>query len=535
MNGVMMGGLAGGLGLLLLGQYYLTAGTEGAAGMFRRAGWPRLARQRGGVLLAGMLFGLLQQSAPAAIAAQLGYLVSGVLAPGLALAGLTAAPAGAALVCMLFIVPLGDQAWLLAGLAVMLFMALRSSRFRHLARILLGVALALAAAALLTESWSGVAADGLAAFSANNPGGLGRCLLAGVFGALLFRSTLVVFVLTATFWSAGGIGFAGATMVLLGELAGSALAGWLALPADMPAVRRLALAQLAVVMLTVLPLVLLLAPGVAALAELNRQWYAPLTLTPAALAPLGMANLALVLLLPRLLAAAAGLVLSPLAGLGLAKTEVLQPVRLTGAVMAAPESAMDFIAHELARQAGRLPEYLEQARQALAGTGTGEAALTALERELQGQTARIEEGLSGMTNRDLSPESARRLINLAHRQQALVSVAGQVRQFAGIAARREFSAAVADTMENFLEALDALLLTMVEATQRPQVGEIGMLLSATENRGATLEKLRSVYLTGERTMELADRTALLGTINHFEICAWSLHRYGELLFAAETD
>lgn len=536
MNLTTLGFLTGGLGLLLLARHYLVTGAEGVAGMFRRETWPRLARQRAGAACAGMVFGLLQQSAPAAGTALLAYQATGLLASGPALAALTAAHLGAALTCLLLVIPPGPQAWLPAGAAALLYLAVRGGRFRHTGLLLLGLAFTAAAATLLQAGWSDIAGRVAHVTALTATGGLWRCLLCGLLAAFCFRSTFVVFALTGTLWAAGGLTFAAAAVILLGELAGGALAVWLAAPAGNGDSRRSALAHLVVIMLCVLPALYVLSPALEALAAYERQWCDPLTLAPRLLAILGMGNLALVALLPRLGAAAVGLLLSLAAGTQpAAGTAAPSPLTVTALARQAPESALDFLAHDLAQLAGQVPALLEFGRQGLAGNRPDGEQFAAQQRVLAAAGARIEEGLSALTNRDLSPESARRLINLAHRQQALASITGQVQQFAAIAAQREYSDTVAGTIENFLEALDALLLTMSEATQRPQVGEIGMLLSATENRGATLERIRALYLAGEQTPAAADRAALLGIINHFEICAWSLHRYGELLFAAQTD
>ncbi|GAI63905.1 unnamed protein product, partial [marine sediment metagenome] len=69
---------------------------------------------------------------------------------------------------------------------------------------------------------------------------------------------------------------------------------------------------------------------------------------------------------------------------------------------------------------------------------------------------------------------------------------------------------------NVVEGLHTILLTTVDAMESPEEYNIDLLISITEDRGDLMERIRKMYLTSERGLEVADKSTLLYLTNLYE-------------------
>ena len=85
---------------------------------------------------------------------------------------------------------------------------------------------------------------------------------------------------------------------------------------------------------------------------------------------------------------------------------------------------------------------------------------------------------------------------------------------------------------NFIEGLDAILQTAMDAIESSDPQDIEILLAITADKGNVIKKIHGTYLSVQSTLELQDKSILLNISNLFERIAWTLHKLGLLMYPA---
>jgi hypothetical protein len=79
---------------------------------------------------------------------------------------------------------------------------------------------------------------------------------------------------------------------------------------------------------------------------------------------------------------------------------------------------------------------------------------------------------------------------------------------------------------NFVEGLDAILLTAVDVVEGPDNSDVDTLIQITSDRGGLMEKIRKTYLSNEHQVGPDEKSLLLYVTNLFELIIWLLGRLG---------
>ena len=163
--------------------------------------------------------------------------------------------------------------------------------------------------------------------------------------------------------------------------------------------------------------------------------------------------------------------------------DLSRPMYIGAQALLAPETAPDLAEMEQMRLMRAIESYLEAARN---GHDVSLKRLHAAALTLGEEIARF---LESLMQQPTSGEVATRTISLRRKQETLRALEENIYLFAGTLDRPGDQ----DLSGRLLEALDTVLLTASDALKSRDEMDIEMLISMTDDRGATMERLRSRY------------------------------------------
>ena len=192
-----------------------------------------------------------------------------------------------------------------------------------------------------------------------------------------------------------------------------------------------------------------------------------------------------------------------------------------------PETALDLVEKEQSRLLKLIPEYLEGVR--TARTSKQSFSCHATHNAFGVVAAEVQAFMSDLVDKNLSHLTSERLVNLLNRHSLLVSIEENTYRLAETLATSGHSEALKNLFHSFVEGLDTILLTALDAMEAKNASELKMLISITEDRGNMMEKVRNTYLAGEKALEQQDKSVLLYVTNLFERIVWMTGKLGSLL------
>jgi phosphate:Na+ symporter len=143
--------------------------------------------------------------------------------------------------------------------------------------------------------------------------------------------------------------------------------------------------------------------------------------------------------------------------------------------------------------------------------------------------ARIEQFQHDLVNRQLGPDETERLTRLQNRLSLTLYVEDSLR---GLTVSSEFvspGSRLAGVVSSFVEALDFVLLTLVDALEAGGGDAVETLIEITGDRGDLMERIRQNFLTDEGGIAAADRAVLLQATSVFERVIWMTQRLARLI------
>lgn len=193
-----------------------------------------------------------------------------------------------------------------------------------------------------------------------------------------------------------------------------------------------------------------------------------------------------------------------------------------------PDTAMDLVEKEQLRLAKRLPQYMEVLR---AGAGTGpdhrpiHTAFAAVALE-------VEAFLAELVKEPLQPETSGRVTNLQNRHSLLNYIEESLYSLTATLRGSGRSDKLQALVDRFVEGLDFVLLTALDAMESMDEFDIDLLITITADRGDLMEKIRKAYLASEEGLSYEDKSMLLHMTSLFERTVWMVARIGQLLHNA---
>lgn len=510
----ILGTMAGGLGLFLLGMSLMTDGLKQAAGPALHRILSGATRTRWHALGSGVMVTALVQSSSAVTVATIGFVNAGLLALGPALWVLFGANVGTtmtgwiiALVGLKFKVE--ALAMPLVGLGALLHLAGEGRRVAAVGLATAGFGLLFMGIALLQQAFGGLAGQ----FTLPQGDGPTVVLLqmgVGLLLTVLIQSSSAAMAITLTAAQGGLLGAQGAAAVVIGANIGTTVTALLAAIGATPNARRAASAHVAFNLLTGTVALLLLPWLVAALGLAGQM----LGLPPDPATQLALFhtafNLTGVLLMWPL---ADGLTRWLQQRFRAREEDEAQPRFLDETVLAVPTLAIDALTGEVTRAA---EVALRMLRRALAGARAED--LQSDQRIHASLDAAIEGFVERLHRATLSPVVGARLVVLLRMQRYHVACAEQALLASSLPPLRTDDAGLNEAHARFVQAAEDLLTNH---------GPSG--LGASGDPEAALGMMEARYEDLKQTLLGAGATARLSVIDMEQ----ALRRYSALRRALE--
>jgi phosphate:Na+ symporter len=189
-----------------------------------------------------------------------------------------------------------------------------------------------------------------------------------------------------------------------------------------------------------------------------------------------------------------------------------------------PETAMDLVEKEQLRLVERLPLYMAGLRSALSA---GEKFnLSSIHDPFKSVSTEVQFFLNELHAKDLPRLSSDRFLNLLNRQNNIDSIEDNVYRLAVSVYGSNCSDNLKELILNFVEGLDAILLTAVDAVEGQDKSDVETLIKITSDRGGLMGKIRDIYLSSEHQLSPDEKSLLLYITNLFELIIWLLRRLG---------
>jgi phosphate:Na+ symporter len=198
-----------------------------------------------------------------------------------------------------------------------------------------------------------------------------------------------------------------------------------------------------------------------------------------------------------------------------------------------PETALDLVALEQQRLASYLPRLMDGAREAARG---GSAGIARQREVIDSLGASIDEFLNHLGEQPLSHSAYERLNQALNVERILEGLGETLADLARTVGETGPDPAMRRLIDNVVEGLDAVLLTLVDAMGPDGADDRMLLRQMGGDRSALMKRLREEYLASGEEMSAADKMAILTITNLAERASWLISRLIEALPApAEED
>ncbi|MGE0449313.1 MAG: Na/Pi cotransporter family protein [Vicinamibacterales bacterium] len=207
-----------------------------------------------------------------------------------------------------------------------------------------------------------------------------------------------------------------------------------------------------------------------------------------------------------------------------AQEDLSMPRFLYGESLEEPATALDLVDREQIRLAECLRRYAEEIRR---GPAAAERVLL-LHKPFATLALHIEHFEHALVDRALGPLETERLTILQNRLSLIVYLEDSLRGMATTTDAVTADSRLGSLVSSLVEALDFVLLTLIDAMKSGDRDQIELLANLTEDRGPLMEKIRQRYLE-DAGMNPADRGVLLQVTSVFERVVWMAQRLARLL------
>ena len=209
------------------------------------------------------------------------------------------------------------------------------------------------------------------------------------------------------------------------------------------------------------------------------------------------------------------------------RDDLSKPQFLYDEALSEPATALDLIAKEHLRLARRLRVYSDAMRAAPAMAERQEALRT--HEPFATLAERIAQFQHELVNQPLGPHEAERLTSLQSRLSLLVYLEDSLQTLAATTESVPQESRLGVRVSTFVEALDFVLLTLIDALESGAGEPVDQLVQITEDRGEFVERVRQEYLADEASVTASDRAVLLQVTSVFERAVWMTHRLARLI------
>ncbi|MBP7651781.1 Na/Pi cotransporter family protein [Candidatus Dependentiae bacterium] len=175
----------------------------------------------------------------------------------------------------------------------------------------------------------------------------------------------------------------------------------------------------------------------------------------------------------------------------------------------------------------KLPLYTEIIRNKLENTPS-KYEIEPLNNVVTKLTKELDFYISELINKNLDKETSQQYLKCVHRHNLMCSIFETIAGFTNDITNVEISSEMEKLVRNFLEGLDAILLTANDVFTNFNSEDIAMLKSMTADKSDLMNRFRDKYLGLQPALKDNEKKVLLIATEHFEKIIWLLKKIVEL-------
>jgi phosphate:Na+ symporter len=207
--------------------------------------------------------------------------------------------------------------------------------------------------------------------------------------------------------------------------------------------------------------------------------------------------------------------------------DLSKPQFLYDEALSEPATALDLIEKEQLRLAKRLRAYSAAMRAGPASKERQEA--LRVHTPFAAVASRVEQFQHDLVNQQLGPDETERLTKLQNRLSLIVYLEDSLKALTAATESVALDGHLGELLSTFVEGLDFVMLTLIEALEAGGAEPLALLVQITEDRGDLMERIRQDYLADEGSVGTADRAVLLQVTSVFERVIWMTQRLARLI------
>ncbi|MDX9766231.1 MAG: Na/Pi symporter [Ectothiorhodospiraceae bacterium] len=521
----ILGTLLAGLGLFFIGVKFIGSHLKQMTGRRFRALVTRTVDHPWRAGLAGTVAGALTQSTNAVTFIVISLITAGLMPVRKAMPVVSWANLGTSALVLVATVDIHLFVLYLLGLVGMsyYFNVDKSSRFRHLAGALLGIALLFLGLQFIKDGAAPLRElEIVREFLTLAANSYFLVFIIGAALTLVAQSSATVSVIAVAMTSVGLFTMNQTIMVIYGASLGSAMSIWFLTANLQGTARQLAFYQVlikgsgVVVMVGLfmleigldIPLVKWLASQLADDASTQAAWIY-LLFQVAASTLLSLMQGPAYHLLQRL---------SP----PTQEEELARPHFLYEQALDDAETALDLVEKEQLRLLRYLPRYLDTEQNQ---HDDGKLERKALFDANRGVAREVERFITDLMDRHQDRLSLHRMINIQGRNALIVNLQDSLYELSSLLGRMHGTAETGQLSHGLNEGLHAILLTLLDAVDNGDAEDWALLNRLTSDRTELMERIRHKLLREGQTLPYTTHEVLFGATSLFERIIWLLRRY----------
>ena len=533
--------VAGGLAIFLFGMKNMSEGISVVGSKRLRKIISSVTDNRLMAVGAGIVITVLFQSSSLSTALVVGFVNSGIMTLMQSVGIILGANIGTTTIGWLIALNIGKQGLLLLAVGIFLLLFSKSERFHFVALVIMGLGMIFYGLELMKDGLKPLRAmpefvGWFQYFVADTYWGVMKCALAGCVVTILVQSSSATLGITMSLAATDVIGFKTAAALVLGENLGTTATAFFASIGTKTNARRAAYAHMlfnltGVAWITaIFPLYMNLIEEIVHFGR-NTFETGSMVMTKIALVHSGFNIANTLLFLPFMPLFVRGII--RLVPDSQEAEDSFEPQFITEQSLASPELALELLKKEQFALLERLPSYMSSLRDLPSPSPapdleTAHRAFVSVAKELNSFSAEL-------VDKNLSLETSEEVLNIMQRQDLIVSIEEALFHFVETIRGARASQAIRSLCSNFVEGLDAILLTTIDALGSNDKIDVDMLVTITADKSELMERIHKTYLSSSSDLELSDKSSLLSIVNLFERIAWLLRKFGGLLAAEQSE
>ena len=530
--------IVGGLGLFLLGMDFLEEGFQALALSKMRLWLARFTGNRITACLTGTAVTGVIQSSTVMTVMVIGFVNSGLLNLEQAIGLIMGANIGTTLTTIFIALPIGKMGLPMLGLAALAYLFTTNEKFRYSMKVLMGFGMIFFGLELIIAGFTPVRSvpelmHMLSLLSGHSLLGILLCVIVAAVMTAIIHSSSATIGIVMGLGAAGVLDYVTALALTLGADIGTTVTALLAALKLSVNAKRTAYAHVSfnvigvLCMLPLFPLYVAYLPslmGVDPGQAVTTNGVEHFPYVPLAIATFstGFNVFNTLLLLP--FSGTMAWWLTRLIPNQEGEEDIALPHHIFHQALTDPDLALQLTEQEQLRYLRYIPRYFELARRLGANSRT---AVTQLRSAFDSLGREIDAFLSELLSKELKGDQARHATRVLEQQYLLTGLQHGLHDFIRQLGMLTEAPRLSLT-SNFIEALDTLVLTAVDALAEEDQDLITSLVQMTSASGRIMQRIHQDYLEEDLHLSLEEKSHLLALMHGFERLILQIHQLARL-------